>query len=91
MAVAIIYMVFLLPAIYAYGVVGSNIINILMLAFVMLFIYALQNTSFGNFLINVLSINNKVILIFALIIFVIITIFGSFLLSLHIYVSSFKE
>ena len=91
LSVAVIYMVLLLPSIYAYGTIGSTIVNIIMLSGVMIFIYVTQHTPFGDFFIDILSnVDKIIIIIFAVSVIVILTVL-SLILSIKIYSKSFRK
>lgn len=89
--VAVMYMVLLLPAIYAYGSIGSTIVNIIMLSGIMIFIYSTQNTSFGHVFIDILSNVDKIILIIIAISLIVVLSAASLLFSIKIYSKSFRK
>lgn len=58
-----LYVVILLPFIYAFGTFGNTIVNIIFLALIMGGVYALQKTSFGATFIAWLAKANNILLI----------------------------
>lgn len=61
--IGIMYVIFLLQAVYAFGSFGSTIVNILVLVLIMGMVYILQKTALGLMFVSWISHANVLLLI----------------------------
>ena len=89
--IGIMYVVFLLPSVYAFGTFGSTVVNILVLVFIMGAVYILQKTAFGLVFISWISNTNAILLIIASCILIMTITVVSMIISTKIYSSTFNR
>lgn len=88
--IGIMYVVLLLPAVYAFGTFGSTIVNILILVFIMGVIYILQKTTWGLLFITWISNTNSLLLVIASCILIAVISIVSMIISTKVYSNTFK-
>lgn len=88
--IGIMYVVLLLPAVYAFGTFGSTIVNILVLVLIMGVIYILQKTTWGLSFITWISNTNSLLLVIASCILIAVISFVSMIISTKVYSNTFK-
>lgn len=89
--IGIMYVVFLLPSVYAFDTFGSTIVNIMVLAFIMGGVYVLQKTSLGLMFISWISSTNALLLILISCILITLISVVSLLISTKVYSSTFNR
>ena len=89
--IGIMYVVSLLPSVYAFGTFGSTVVNILVLVFIMGAVYILQKTAFGLVFISWISNTNAILLIIASCILIMTITVVSMIISTKIYSSTFNR
>lgn len=88
--IGIMYVVLLLPAVYAFGTFGSTIVNILILVLIMGVIYILQKTTWGLLFITWVSNTNSLLLVIASCILIAVISIVSMIISTKVYSNTFK-
>lgn len=86
-----LYIVILLPFIYAFGTFGNTIVNIIFLALIMGGVYALQKTSFGVTFTVWLAKTNNVLLIMGAVLVLLISTLISLKIATIIYGRTFTD
>ena len=88
--IGIMYVVLLLPAVYASGMFGSTIVNILVLVLIMGGVYILQKTTLGLLFITWISNTNAFVLIVTSCILIALISIVSMIISTKVYSNTFK-
>ena len=84
------YVIFLLPAVYALGSFGSTIVNILVLALIMGMVYILQKTALGIMFVSWISHANALLLIVISCIIIALISVISMIISTKLYTNTFN-
>ena len=88
--IGIMYVVLLLPAVYASGTFGSTIVNILVLVLIMGGVYILQKTTLGLLFITWISNTNAFVLIVTSCFLIAVISIVSMIISTKVYSNTFK-
>ena len=88
--IGIMYVVLLLPAVYASGMFGSTIVNILVLVLIMGGVYILQKTTLGLLFITWISNTNAFVLIVTSCFLIAVISIVSMIISTKVYSNTFK-
>lgn len=92
--ISVLYLLLLLPAVYAYGTSGNTIVSFILIAAVMFFLYAINITNLGDkfirFVKYLLNIDIKIVCLAIGFMYMVILLF-SFQLSLMVYTKKFKR
>lgn len=89
--IGVMYVVLLLPSVYAFGTFGSTIVNILVLVLIMGAVYTLQKTAFGLIFISWISNANALLIIAVSCIIIAIISALSVVISTKIYSNTFNR
>lgn len=89
--IGIMYVVLLLPSVYAFGSFGSTIVNIMVLVLIMGVVYILQKTTLGSMFISWISNTNALLLIVASCIIIAIISVVSMIISTKVYSNTFNR
>lgn len=89
--IGIMYVVFLLPSIYAFGSFGSTIVNIMVLVIIMGVVYILQKTTWGLMFISWISNTNALLLIAVSCIIIVVISVISIAISTKVYSNTFNR
>ena len=88
--IGIMYVVLLLPAVYASGMFGSTIVNILVLVLIMGGVYILQKTTLGLLFITWISNTNAFVLIVTSCFLIAVISIVSMIISTKVYSNTFE-
>ena len=88
--IGIMYVVLLLPAVYASGTFGSTIVNILVLVLIMGGVYILQKTTWGLSFIAWIGNTNSFLLVITSCILIAVISIVSMIISTKVYSNTFK-
>ncbi|MBI0121867.1 ABC-2 transporter permease [Lactobacillus sp. M0398] len=88
--IGIMYVVLLLPAVYASGTFGSTIVNILVLVLIMGGVYILQKTTLGLLFITWISNTNAFVLIVTSCFLIAVISIVSMIISTKVYSNTFE-
>ena len=88
--IGIMYVVLLLPAVYASGTFGSTIVNILVLVLIMGVVYILQKTTLGLLFITWIRNTNVFVLIVTSCFLIVVISIVSMIISTKVYSNTFK-
>lgn len=89
--IGIMYVIFLLPAVYAFGSFGSTIVNILVLVLIMGMVYILQKTALGLMFVSWISHANALLLIVISCIIIALISVISMIISTKLYSNTFNR
>ncbi|KJY55037.1 ABC-2 family transporter protein, partial [Lactobacillus kullabergensis] len=88
--IGIMYVVLLLPAVYASGTFGSTIVNILVLVLIIGGVYILQKTTWGLSFIAWIGNTNSFLLVITSCILIAVISIVSMIISTKVYSNTFK-
>lgn len=88
--IGIMYVVLLLPAVYASGTFGSTIVNILVLVLIMGVVFILQKTTLGLLFITWIRNTNVFVLIVTSCFLIVVISIVSMIISTKVYSNTFK-